>query len=122
MKERRKKRVLTVSAKDFTDFDRLYNETSDKLAQYDPETKDIDALTTRFYYTETENVSESLEDDFSDHHIKCTCADCPFLQIGNDRRRKWFPCQYSSYGEACIDSPACEVFYQEAVRRMRADG
>lgn len=121
MKEVVKKRVLTVSADDFEAFDRLYNETSDRLARYEPETKDLDALTTRFYYTVPEKVAEDLADDFDLHHESPKCADCPFLEISDDRRRKWFPCPYANYGQACIDSPACEVFYREAVRRMRED-
>ena len=121
MKEVVKKRVLTVSADDFEAFDRLYNETSDRLARYEPETKDLDALTTRFYYTVPEKVAEDLADDFDLHHESPKCADCPFLEIGDDRRRKWFPCPYANYGQACINSPACEVFYKEAVRRMRED-
>ena len=121
MKEVVKKRVLTVSADDFEAFDRLYNETSDRLARYEPETKDLDALTTRFYYTVPEKVAEDLADDFDLHHESPKCADCPFLEIGDDRRRKWFPCPYANYGQACISSPACEVFYREAVRRMRED-
>ena len=121
MKEVVKKRVLTVSADDFEAFDRLYNETSDRLARYEPETKDLDALTTRFYYTVPEKVAEDLADDFDLHHESPKCADCPFLEIGDDRRRKWFPCPYANYGQAYIDSPACEVFYREAVRRMRED-
>ena len=121
MKEVVKKRVLTVSADDFEAFDKLYNETSDRLARYEPETKDLDALTTRFYYTVPEKVAEDLADDFDLHHESPKCADCPFLEIGDDRRRKWFPCPYANYGQACINSPACEVFYKEAVRRMRED-
>ena len=121
MKEVVKKRVLTVSADDFEAFDRLYNETSDRLARYEPETKDLDALTTRFYYTVPEKVAEDLADDFDLHHESPKCADCPFLEIGEDRRRKWFPCPYANYGQAYIDGPACEVFYKEAVRRMRED-
>lgn len=121
MKEITRRRVLTISAKDFAEYDRLYNETSDRLARCEPETKDIDALTTRFYYTETGKIPENLADDFNQHHESPKCADCPFLEVGEDRRRKWFPCPYSTYGQACIDSPACEVFYKEAVRRMRED-
>ena len=119
MKERTRNRVLTISAKSYEEFDQLYNETADRLARYEPETKDLDALTTRFYYKETESIAENLADDFEEHHMCPTCADCPFLEIGNDRRRKWFPCQYSTYGQTNIDSRACEVFYKEAVRRMR---
>lgn len=121
MKEREHRRVCTISAKTFDEFDSLYNETADRLAKFDPEVRDIDALSARFYYTETEKISESLADDFSQHHQSCTCADCPFLEIGNDRRRKWFTCPYASHGETRIDSEACDHFYREAVKRMRRD-
>lgn len=119
MKEIERLRVKTVSAKDVKSFDRLYNSTADELAKYHPEARDIDALTARFYYKEVETASENLEDDFMQHHEGCTCSDCPFLQIGTDARRKWFPCEYSPCGETRIDASACEHFYKEAVAMMR---
>lgn len=119
MKERRKKRVLTIRADNYEAFDKLYNSTADRLAPYEPETRDIDALTTRFYYTETEKIAENLDDDFMQHNERCTCSDCPFMDIGTDARRRWHPCQYASNGETRIDAEACAVFYKEAVRLMR---
>ena len=119
MKERRKKRVLTVSADNYADFDKLYNSTADRLAPYEPETRDIDALTARFYYTETEKVPEDLGDEFMQKNVRCTCSDCPFLEMGTDARRRWFPCEYATCGETKLDSEACEVFYKEAVKMMR---
>ena len=121
MKKRQRKRVLTISAKTYEEFDELYNATADKLAKYEPETKDIDALTSRFYYTEDEDIAETRGDEFELENIRCTCADCPFLQVGNDARRKWFPCEYAFNGEARIDSSACEVCYREAVKLMREE-
>lgn len=119
MKEEVRLRVKTVTASDVKSFDKLYNSTADELAQYDPEAKDIDALTARFYYKESSYTSESLADDFMQHHERCTCSDCPYLEIGTDARRKWFPCKYSPCGETRSDSEACDQFYKEAVAMMR---
>lgn len=119
MKEREVPQVKTVSAKSPAEFDKLYNATAHELGVSLTEVKDIDATTARFYYTVTERQAETVGDDFMQHNVCATCADCPFLQIGTDARRKWFPCQYSTYGESRMDSPACEVFYREAVKMMR---
>lgn len=119
MKVIEKLRAKTVTAKDMESFDRLYNATADELAKYDPETKDIDALTTRFYYKERDKIREDVTDDFMQHNARCTCSDCPFLQIGTDARRKWYPCEYSSCGETRVDADACDHFYAEAIALMR---
>lgn len=119
MKTREIKRVKTITAKDPQDFDRLYNDTADELAKYDPETVDLDAFTTRFYYTITEGEAETTGDEFTENGMRCTCADCPFLQVDGDQRKKWHACEYAAFGQARLDSPACEVFYREAVKLMR---
>lgn len=119
MRKKETKRVLTITAKSQEEFDKLYNSTADELARYSPETKDIDALTTRFYYTIVDDIAETKEDEFMQENVRCTCSDCPFLHVGTDARRKWYPCEYASCGESRIDSPACEVFYREAVKMMR---
>ena len=121
MKEVMRERVITISDDDYERFDKKYNQICDNLAKYEHTVKDLDPHTVRFYYKVPKQIPESLEDDFNQHHESPKCADCPFLEISDDRRRKWFPCPYANYGQACIDSPACEVFYKEAVRRMRED-
>ena len=70
-------------------------------------------------YIESTNVPEDMDDEFRMNGCKCYCKDCPFLEVGTDARRKWFPCQYANGGETKSDSPACEVFYREAVKKMR---
>lgn len=111
--------VKTISAKSQTEFDKLYNSTARELGASLTEVKEIDATTARFYYSVIDEQVESLEDDFMQNNERCHCSDCPFLEIGTDARRKWFPCQYATYGESRTDSPACEVFYREAVKMMR---
>jgi hypothetical protein len=122
MKEVVKKRSRTISATDPAEFDRLYNSTSDELAMWDPEVDTFNmngVLYARFVYEEREKIAVTKEDEFMQENVRCTCSDCPFLEVGTDARRKWFPCKYSSCGESRLDSSACEVFYREAVHMMR---
>lgn len=121
MKEREIRQVKTITAGSLKEFDELYNSTAQELGVSITEVKDIDATTSRFYYTMTSRRSETLADDFMQHNVICHCSDCPFLEITTDARRKTFPCKYSKYGETRVDALACEMFYQEAVKRMRED-
>lgn len=119
MRQIERRRVKTITAANNEEYDKLFNETADKLAGQRYEVKDFDQFTSRFYYSEDDEVSESLEDDFSLNGERCTCNDCPFLQMEDDARRKWFKCEYATYGETSRDSRACSVFYREAVKLMR---
>ena len=122
MKEIEKMRSKTIAARSPDEFDRLYNATADELSQYEPEVEEFqmgNTMYARFKYIETVKVRESFEDDFMQEGERCHCADCPFLQIGTDARRKTFPCEYAAYGETRMDNAACEVFYREAVKMMR---
>ena len=123
MKEKTKQRIKVVSATNGADFERKFNEVSDELAKYDPEVrmKDGDGFCAYFMYTMNIRMPETEEDDFSIHHYTCKCCDCPFLEIGTDARRKWFPCKYTEYGETRIDAPACDIFYKEAIKKMREE-
>ena len=123
MKEKMLKRVKVVMAANAADFERKYNEAADELADYDPEVKlkEGDGFCAYFMYTLNIRTPESLEDEFSIHSNECKCCDCPFLEVGTDARRKWFPCPYAETGETRIDSKACEVFYREAVKLMRKE-
>lgn len=113
------RQVKTISAQSQQEFDRLYNSTAKELGASITEVKDIDGTTTRFYYTVIEDEAEDLSDVFMQNNVRCTCSDCPFLQIESDARRKWFPCEYASSGMSSLNSPACEVFYREAIKMMR---
>lgn len=124
MKEVVKRRSKTISAGDPEEFDRLYNTLSDELSEFEPEVEEYmwgDKRCATFKYTETSRIPETLGDEFMQKNVRCTCSDCPFLQIGTDARRRWFPCQFADLGETRSDSPACEVFYREAVKKMRQE-
>lgn len=122
MKERKRARVKTIATRDPKSFDKLYDSTADRLVEYNPEIESFtlgDMFCARFSYQEVDSIPETIEDEFMQNNVRCTCSDCPFLMVGTDARRKTFPCKYAPYGESRIDSPACAVFYREAVRLMR---
>lgn len=119
MRETEIRQVKTIQARDVLEFDELYNRTAKELGHSITEVRDLDAVTARFYYTEVKRDPEDIEDEFELCGVYATCGDCPFLQVTDDARRKWFRCDYAKYGESCIDSKACAVFYKEAVKRMR---
>lgn len=124
MKEIVKRRSKTISATNCAEFDKRYNSTSDELAQYDPEVETFNmdgTMYARFTYEERTSKAETIAEDFMQHNVGCTCSDCPYLKIGTDARRRWFPCEYSECGETRIDSPACDEFYRQAVKRMREE-
>ena len=109
----------TVHADTYEEFDELVNKTAKELAEHAPVTEELDDHTTRFKWQERSETPETLGDEFETHGICITCADCPFLEIGTDARRKWFPCEYTTYGMSKLDSPACDVYFHEAVKMMR---
>ena len=119
MREKEIRQVKTIQAASPIEFDDLYNDAAKKLGTSIVDVKDLDAVTARFYYTVTERERETTADDFEIHGICAKCGDCPHLKVSNDARRKYFPCPYSTYGETHIDCPACEVFYKEAIMKMR---
>lgn len=122
MKHLEKKQTKIIAAKSPAEFEKLYNSMADELAEFEPEVEEYmwgDKRCAEFKYTETKKIREDLADDFMQHDVECKCKDCPFLEIGTDARRRWFPCQYATYGETRMDSPACDMFYKEAKKRMR---
>lgn len=55
----------------------------------------------------------TVADEFHDEGLRYVCSQCPYLEVSGDRRRKRFPCKYSEYGTARIDSECCEMFYKK---------
>ena len=123
MKEKTKQQIKVVTATNGADFERKFNAAADELAEYEPEIKVMEGggFCAYFMYNMNIRTPETAEDDFNMHKCVCTCSDCPFLEIGTDARRKWFPCQYSSTGETRLDSHACDVFYKTAIKKMREE-
>ena len=122
MREIVKRRSRTICSSDPKEYDKLYNSTSDELAQWNPQVGKFQMegkMYATFEYEEREKIIDTTEDEFMQQNARCTCYDCPELEITGDARRRWFPCKYAAGGEARIDKPACEVFYKMAVAEMR---
>ena len=111
-----KHRIKVIQAKDPLSFERQYNEAAQELDQYDPDiTVDHEdgVYFAYFMYTLHKPVPETVADEFKLAGIEHTCSECPYLQIGQDARRKTWPCEYSTYGTSTIDSPACEILLKK---------
>lgn len=54
-----------------------------------------------------------VTDEFEKEGIRYLCKNCPHLEIGKDKRRKLWPCQYAEYGMARMDCGCCEFFYKQ---------
>ena len=124
MREVENKLLETISADSPEEFQKLFNATFQKLKKYEPKVDKYfwgEKRCADFEYAVSEKIAETVGDDFMQHNARCTCSDCPFLEVGTDARRKWFPCPYADYGETRIDAAACETFYKEAVKRMREE-
>lgn len=122
MKEIVKRRSRTICSSDPEEYDKLYNSTSDELAKWDPQVDKFQMdgkMYASFEYVERDQIAETVGDDFMQQNARCTCFDCPELEITDDARRRWFPCKYAEYGETRTDTPACGMFYKMAVAEMR---
>lgn len=106
--------LRVVEAHDGAVFQERYNRTAEELSQYDPEIR-IEQKTTGhcayFMYTAHIQDQMSLGDAFRELGYAHKCIECPFLQIGNDARRKTWGCPYSPYGESRVDADMCEYMY-----------
>ena len=116
MRDETQSKISVIQAKDPAKFQERYNNTAKELAGYDPEiTVKIEAgvFYAIFMYTTHKQRPETVSDEFTLAGIRHTCSECPYLEIGNDNRRKVWPCRYSEYGSASKDSPACELLLKK---------
>lgn len=123
MQTRVRKKRRVIFSKDAEEYERLFNEASEELKPYRPEIKDVEqpgAFCTYFTYELDEKVPEqgSVKDEFELEGIVYTCEQCPHLEMGNDKRRKRWPCKYSPWGVSQKDCTACERFYRELAQGM----
>ena len=109
MYDQTKHRIKVIQAKDPLSFERQYNEAAQDLDKYDPDiTVDHEGgvYFAYFMYTLHKPAPESVADEFKLAGISHTCSECPYLEIGQDARRKTWPCKYSRYGTSTIDRRA----------------
>ena len=115
MKERSVEKVKIVSANTEAEFEDKYNSTIQELSNYTPErlSFSLDSLRAAIVYVEETRVPESVKEEYELDGINFTCAQCPYLERGSDKRRKRWPCKYATYRMSSTDMIACDKFYRE---------
>lgn len=128
MYDKTEHKIKVVQSKDPRRFESDYNHVATELADYDVDVKtgvQAGYFYALFTYAVHKQAPESVSDEFTLAGIRHTCAECPYLEIGTDNRRKYWPCKYSEYGSVSKDQPACELLLkrlmQGAVRLRNAE-
>lgn len=112
MEKMTKYRSVTVQAKDADEFDRKFDEVSEKIDEPVELQWDTAPMCVHFIYKEIKRIPETVEDEFKIQGLQYYCKDCPYLEKGRNRREKSHGCKYAEYGNVTDFSPACEMFYK----------
>lgn len=119
MYDKTQHKIKVVTGKDAARFERNYNAIAAELAEYDPDVSvkiEGGMFYAVFTYTLHKPYPETIQDEFTLAGISHKCAECPYLEIGNDNRRKVWPCKYSEYGSANMEKPACEYLLKKLMQ------
>lgn len=111
-----RKRVRTVQANDPDEFDKMFNEASDELAENVKLQWDTAPMCVHFIYEEPVKIPETVADEFELQGIKYYCKDCPNFQKGKNKRCRSQGCKYAEYGTVADFTPACEWFYKQVLQ------
>ena len=78
----------------------------------------FEGLIARIQYTESEQVPESLAEEYEAQGVRLTCQDCPLFVPAlksdgtEDLRAKRGGCPYAEYKRTSKDSPACDEIFK----------
>ena len=78
----------------------------------------FEGLIARIQYTESEQLPESLAEEYEAQGVRLTCQDCPLfvpaLKADGtvDLRAKRGGCPYAEYKRTSKDSPACDEIFK----------
>ena len=67
-------------------------------------------------YEETEQICETVKDEYLMAGKKYICDQCPLHDEITDRRKSHVACKYGEFGETSRKSTACNVFYAKLAR------
>lgn len=112
------KQIKVVEASNGARFQELYNKTAEELSDADV-VVEIEHKTSGHcaYFMYTMNIPEevSLSDAFHEAGIYHICAECPYMEIGTDaRKRRWYCEKYQCYKH--MDQDMCEEAYRELAK------
>lgn len=107
----------TVKEKDPAIFDAKVNEIYRKAyaGGKDPEVKFIDGLglCASIRYFVSEQIPESIRDEYELRGEKHYCCECPYFVLPEDRRIRRVLCERKNRTDA--SSGACDIFYEEVL-------
>lgn len=112
------KQFKLIHSTDADEFEKLYNEAIEKLAGKRVEVSDpifngkeyVGILS--YNKTELNESTFTFKDDFHRAGEVYLCAQCPYCEWSDDKRRKRIKCPFSEYGLTRKDSECCEMFYR----------
>lgn len=109
-----KTRVVTADTVEL--YNDLLDKATDELADYNPhiEFHQTNPMFAYIRYTIERYEAETIADEYTLKGIKFTCGDCPMLQGGDDRRRRYCWCEYQT-GQT-LNTAACDEFYKMLAR------
>lgn len=119
MRQEKTLKRKVVSSRSPEEYERIFNETANRLAKYSPDIKDVfdnGNFSTVFTYEIVKEIPENTKERFELEGQTFLCRNCPYLKQGEDRRRKQWECPYSFTGYARSDQEACNVFYTDFVQ------
>ena len=115
MRQRRIKQIKVISTNQPEDFETKVNSAMRELSTFSPvlQILDRDNFTAVIEYEKTEEIIETVADEFHAAGVSYRCIDCPHIDRPMDGRVRWAYCKFATYGRTHIDSEACEFFYKE---------
>ena len=124
MKYSEHKQYKIIYDKTASGFEKKLNDAIELLAEHHPEVT-IDAQRQNGFlgyitYVKQVKIPETIGDELELRGLQIKCQDCPYIQRTPDKRRKSFPCEYAPYGSTYLDSPACNIFYEELIQMFYA--
>ena len=115
MRIEKKTRMKVVCSRRPIEFEEQFNKAMEDLKEHEPtyELREVSgSLWAIITYKISEEIVESVRDEFHLEGRRHTCSQCPLHEEVKDRRLKMVPCKYSEYGEANLKEEACEYFYK----------
>ena len=109
-------KIKTIQSDDANEFDRLYNEATEALSDYDCEIK-VQSFTgthvAYITYRKTMREFDRVSDEFHAEGIHYLCGRCPVHDPVEDGRQKRVYCPFADCGVTDLRHEACEMFYKK---------
>ena len=118
MRTKRRMRSVSIQAETAEEFDRRFSEATREIDEEDAQvTIDLrEEFRASIIYWETEEIRDTVADEFRAEGFRFTCRQCPLRETPGDKRKKYVRCIYSELGQTHLDHEACEIFYRGVKR------